>query len=250
MSMVASPAPRTAKPVLYGYDASTYTRAARLALIEKGVDHDYVRVANWSGYEKLPGFADLHPFGKVPVLDHGGARLYETLAIARYIDAAFDGPPLQSTEPTALARMQQLISVYDNCAFRSWVKVLATQRLFAPLTGATPDEVAITAATPVAARAAEILEALLAARRNDTIDLADLYLAPGVQYLSETPEGVEIPNARSRLRHWWQALRSRPSDPRDPASGRQGREFGRRRADQHRIRQPWPGESAKILREA
>ena len=49
-----------------------YTRIARLMLVEKGIDHDYMRVANWSGYEKLPGFEDLHPFAKVPVFEHGG----------------------------------------------------------------------------------------------------------------------------------------------------------------------------------
>ncbi len=85
----------TSKPVLYGYDASAYPRIARLMLVEKGVDHDYMRVANWSGYEKLPGFEDLHPFAKVPVFEHGGFRLYETGAILRYVDEAFQGPALQ-----------------------------------------------------------------------------------------------------------------------------------------------------------
>ncbi len=49
----------TSKPVLYGYDASAYPRIARLMLVEKGVDHVYMRVVDWSGYEKRPGFEDL-----------------------------------------------------------------------------------------------------------------------------------------------------------------------------------------------
>ena len=201
----------TSKPVLYGYDASTYTRIARLTLVEKGVDHDYTRVADWSGYEKLAGFEDLHPFAKVPVLEHGGFQLYETGAIARYVDEAFDGPALQPVSAHARARARQIISVYDGYAFPVWVKVLVTQRLFQPLTGTAPDEAAIADALPRARLVAAVLDGLLADRVGHGIDLADLHLAPAVRYLEETPEGAEILAGCGHLAGWWQALRERPS---------------------------------------
>ncbi len=201
----------TSKPVLYGYDASTYTRIARLMLVEKGVDHDYVRVADWSGYEKRPGFEDLHPFAKVPVFEHGGFRLYETGAILRYVDEAFQGPALQPASPHARARMQQIISVYDSYAFPIWVKVLVTQRLFQPLADIPPDETAITAALPQAYLVAKVLDGLLADRVGSGFDLADIYLVPAVRYLEETPEGAEILDGCAHLAGWWQARRDCPS---------------------------------------
>jgi glutathione S-transferase len=36
----------------------------------------------------------LHPFGRMPVLDHDSFRLYETQAILRYVADAFPGEPL------------------------------------------------------------------------------------------------------------------------------------------------------------
>lgn len=201
----------TAKPVLYGYDASTYTRIARLALAEKGVDHDYTRVADWSGYRKLPGFEDLHPFAKVPVLEHVGFHLYETGAILDYVDEAFDGPTLQPASAQERARMRQIISVYDSYAFPVWVQVLVTQRVFQPLTGTAPDEAAIADALPRASLVAAVLGGLLADRVGRGIDFADIYLAPAVRYLEETPEGAEILDGHAHLAGWWQALRERPS---------------------------------------
>ncbi len=199
------------RPTLYGYDASTYTQIVRLALAEKEVDYDYRPVADWSGYHKRPKFEGLHPFAKVPVFDHGGVRLYETAAILRYIDAAFDRPALQPHTPAELARMQQVISVYDNYAFRPWVSVIAGERLFVQLTGATADEAAIEAAGADATRAAAALDALLRGKPADRIDLADLYLVPALGYLEQTPEGQAILTDFPALAARWRLLRNRRS---------------------------------------
>ncbi len=56
---------------------------------------------------------DLNPFGRVPVLRHGQFDLYETSAITRYVDAAFDGPRLVPDDPRASAQMAQVIAVID-----------------------------------------------------------------------------------------------------------------------------------------
>ena len=36
----------------------------------------------------------LHPFDRVPIFQHGDFTLYETSAIATYVDEAFEGPAL------------------------------------------------------------------------------------------------------------------------------------------------------------
>ena len=54
-----------------------------------------------------------HPFGRVPVLEHDGFRLYETQAILRYLDRVQPDPPLTPADPRQTARMDQVMSVND-----------------------------------------------------------------------------------------------------------------------------------------
>ncbi len=80
------------KPVLHGPAFSTYVRSVRITLAEKEVAYDLHEI---NFLEAWPdGYENLHPFMKVPVLEHDGLTLYETTAIMTYINAAFDGPAL------------------------------------------------------------------------------------------------------------------------------------------------------------
>ena len=90
--------------VLHGPAYSAYTRVARIVLAEKALAYRLEPVDILS--DDSPGAAHLarHPFGFVPVLDHNGFRLYETAAITRYLDEAFDGPSLQPRDAQARAR--------------------------------------------------------------------------------------------------------------------------------------------------
>jgi glutathione S-transferase len=67
-----------AAPVVYGPAYSTYTRTARLALEEKGVDYKLEEVDILSGAAQSPAHLARQPFGKVPAFEHDGFRLYET----------------------------------------------------------------------------------------------------------------------------------------------------------------------------
>lgn len=55
--------------VLHGNAFSTFTWSARLALAEKGVPYELRPAALGS-----PGHAELHPWQKMPVLEHDGWR--------------------------------------------------------------------------------------------------------------------------------------------------------------------------------
>jgi len=92
-------------PKLYGYPACPRSRMALVAASEKGIDCSFQTVASWDGLDKLPILTRLHPFQKVPVLEHDGLRITETIAILMYFETAFDGPSLVPDEPLALARM-------------------------------------------------------------------------------------------------------------------------------------------------
>src|SRR5690606_11281769 len=62
-----------------------------------------------------------HPYGKMPAMEHGDVRLFETLAIASYVDRTFGSGKLQPNDATAHARMLQWVSVAVDYAYEDLV---------------------------------------------------------------------------------------------------------------------------------
>ncbi|NIR30926.1 MAG: glutathione S-transferase family protein [Gammaproteobacteria bacterium] len=198
-----------AHPVIYGPAFSTYVRSVRLALEEKGAPYDLVEIDILQGEKN-----ERHPFGKVPAFEHDGFQLYETCAIERYVDEAFDGPRLQSADVRQRARMTQVVSVIDSYTYAPLVGQLVIQRLIVPMRGGTPDEAAIEAALPQVRRSIEALEDLLGGQQwfgGDAPSLADLHVAPVFWYFVQTPESKAILESTPNLRRWWDAMSARES---------------------------------------
>src|ERR1700693_2794402 len=111
-------------PLLLGAPYSVYVRAARLALEEKGVDYRLVPVDVFAPEGPPHEHMTRQPFGKIPAFEHGGFRPYETGAITRYVDEAFPGPPLQPADARGRARMNQIISIFDNYVYGTLIWVI------------------------------------------------------------------------------------------------------------------------------
>ncbi len=206
------------KPTLYGPAYSTYTRSARLALEEKGVDYNFVEVDFMQG--PMPDEQiERHPFARVPAFEHDGFQLYEVTAIERYVDEAFDGPSLQPENVQERARMNQIISILDSYTYSCTVGQLVIQRLVMPMLDKQPDEAAITAALPEIATS---MSALAALRGNNTflagnqLSLADLHFAPIFDYFRNTPESGPILEKNSGLSDWWNEMSERTSIQKTP----------------------------------
>jgi glutathione S-transferase len=212
-----------AKPVIYGPAYSTYARAVRLALEEKGVDYDLVEVDLLQGANRSPEHLARQPFGKVPAFEHDGFALYETDAIARYVDEAFPGTALTPADVRSRARMNQAMSIIGGYAYPAMIGQIFIQRAIMPMVGQTADEAAIAAALPQAEVSLKALEQLIGDNRylaGDQLSLADLLLAPIYDYLAQTPEGEKLLEAAPKLRRWWDELRERPTVARTrPALG-------------------------------
>ncbi|TIV14765.1 MAG: glutathione S-transferase family protein, partial [Mesorhizobium sp.] len=80
-----------AKPILYGADYSVYVRIARMTLEEKGIGYELAPLDIFAADGIPAWYLEHHPFGRIPAFEHDGFRLFETGAIARYVDEAFDG---------------------------------------------------------------------------------------------------------------------------------------------------------------
>lgn len=203
-----------ARPVIYGPAYSTYARTCRLALEEKGADYDLVEVDILSGANTTPEHLARHPFGKVPAFEHDGLELYETDAITRYVDEAFEGLDLQPPDAAGRARMAQAINIIGSYAYPAMISQIFVQRAVRPMTGGTADEDAIAAAIPQAETAVAALEKLIdgnAYLAGDRLSLADLLLIPVYDYIAQTPEGQNMLAKAPNLQRWWDTVRTRPS---------------------------------------
>ncbi len=199
---------------LFGSDYSVYVRIARLCLAEKNVAYALVPVDVFAAEGVSQDYLKRHPFARIPAFEHGGFRLYETGAIARYIDEAFDGPSLQPDDPADRARCSQLISIADNYAYPHLVWGVYVERVSKPGEGSETDETQLTSSL---AQARIILTALCDLMEKgpwmlgDQLTLADLYWAPIMDYFLQASEGAELTDEFPVLQEWWQRMATRPS---------------------------------------
>ena len=196
---------------LIGYRYSVYLRIARMVLLEKGVAFTHGEVDPFAGAPDW--YLALHPFARVPTLRHDGFVLYETSAIARYVDAAFPGARLVPEEARALGRMQQVISIVDSYAYRPMVRQVFSNAVFRPRVGAAVDAAEISAGLAAAGVVLGALEALVdeAWMAGGQMSLADLHLAPMMAYFVAAPEGAAMMRDYPRLARWWGRIRERAS---------------------------------------
>lgn len=199
--------------VLHSIPGSPFGRACLIALEEKGARYRLVPLAPQQ--LRTPEHLARHPFGRVPVLEHGSFRLFESQAILRYLDRVLPAPPLTPRDPQAAARMDQLMNVNDWYLFHGVGNVIAFQRVVATrLMGKTPDEAAIAAAMPRAHQVVDALARELAEQRffaGEQLSLADALLAPQLDMLSQTPEWPLLTRAHGNLTRWLERMNNRPS---------------------------------------
>lgn len=202
------------RPVLYGAAYSVYVRIARLALIEKGVGHDLVPVDVFAPGGLPDWYGALHPFGRIPAFEHGALRLHETAAITRYVDEAFDGPPLQPADAGERAVMAQIVGLLDAYAYRTLVWDIYVETVSKPREGGSTDAELVEAALP---RARLCLEVLSALKRpgpwllGERLSLADLHAAPMFAYFVQAPVGREMIDGFPGLGGWYEAIAARPA---------------------------------------
>ncbi|MER8373781.1 glutathione S-transferase family protein [Mesorhizobium sp. M1396] len=198
------------KPIVYGADYSVYVRIVRLVLAEKGVDHELVPVDVFATDGIPAWYFEHHPFGRIPAFEHEGFRLFETSAIARYVDESFDGPSLQPREPRRRATMNQIIGMLDAYAYRSMVWDVAVERLEKE----APDEALIASGLSQASKALQTLASLKAPgpwQLGDQLTLADLHAAPIIGHFVKVSEGQSLLAEFPTIQAWWERISARPS---------------------------------------
>ncbi|MGH8674552.1 MAG: maleylacetoacetate isomerase [Burkholderiales bacterium] len=93
---------------MYGYFRSSASYRLRIALNLKGIEVEQAFVHLRKQEQASPVFLHVNPMGLVPVLEHAGARLTQSLAIIEYLEEIHPEPPLLPKNPLDRAHVRAI----------------------------------------------------------------------------------------------------------------------------------------------
>lgn len=197
---------------LYGHPMSTCTRKVLTVLAEKEAKHELVLIDFAKGEHKQQPHLSRQPFGQIPAIDDDGFALYESRAIARYLDETLPGAKLTPSSAKERAVMEQWISVEASNFTPPAMKVI-TQTILNPMFGRPIDEAALKDAREATAKVATILDKHLAGKDyfvGAQFTLADICYMPYVEYLFAGKQGDLITDHKN-MAAWWGRVSERKS---------------------------------------
>ncbi|HEY4031790.1 MAG TPA: glutathione S-transferase family protein [Caulobacteraceae bacterium] len=198
--------------VIHGIIGSPFVRAVLLGLEEKRLGWRLQPVM--PGSSKSPEHLARHPFGRVPAVEHGDFRFYETQAVLRYLERIRPEPALTPTDPRKAARMDQIMGVNDWYLFAQASGPIGFPRVIAPRLGIPADTTRVADALPRAKVCIGELARLLGDQpflAGEALSLADLMVAPQLSLLVECDEGQDLMAAHPALSAWLERMEARPS---------------------------------------
>lgn len=190
---------------IFGHPASTCTRKVLMTLNETSTPFEFVLVDFAKGEHKQPAHLARQPFGQVPALEDDGFEMYESRAMARYIDAKA-GAPLSPSDAQARAVMEQWISI-ETSNFAPHAMKFIYHTVF----GREQTPEVLKAAGSALDVAYQTMEAQLSAQpflAGDRFSLAEICFAPYFEYLTLTPAAGKLA-AYPHLAAWWGVVSAR-----------------------------------------
>jgi glutathione S-transferase len=210
------------KPEIIGSARSTYTRVVCMVCEEKGIE--YVLTETPLG---APELLAIHPLGKMPVLRHGPVELFESKAIATYLDRSFPGPQLIPSDLRLAALTEQWVSLVNTVMDRTLIRTYIFEYIAPKTSDGKPDREAIEAVMPAVREQLAILDKAVARTGylvGDQFTLADINLLPILHRVRQFPEGAGAFARASHLAAYYDRHAARPSFARTtPPAGPPGR---------------------------
>ena len=211
-----------AKPEIIGSARSTYTRAVCMVCEEKGIDYLLTETPL-----RAPELSAIHPLGKMPVLRHGDLELFESKAIATYLDRSFPGPPVFPSDPRHAALTEQWVSLVNTVMDRTLIRTYLFAYIAPGTADGKPDREAIDAVMPAVREQLGILDRAVAGTGHlvgDFFTFADINLLPILDRVRLAPEGAQALAAATHLAAYYDRHATRPSFTRTvPPPGPPGR---------------------------
>jgi glutathione S-transferase len=94
---------------LYHAVPSSNSDRVKIALHEKGLAYEVIKLDLAKRDQKTPEHLQRNPYGKVPVIDDGGNVLFESCIINEYLDEKYPAPPLMPKDPYLRGRGRVLV---------------------------------------------------------------------------------------------------------------------------------------------
>jgi glutathione S-transferase len=182
--------------VIVGVAFSNYVRSIRMLCEEKGVAYTLNPAR-----PQTPEVMAIHPAGQVPCMLHGDLTLFESQAIATYIDKAFPGPKFFPEDAVGAAHTIQWTS-YANAKVDRWImrEFVVPSVFFDKSRG--PDQARINAALPEIEKCLAVLDAAVAKTgffAGNALTFADINVLPMLATFAQFPQGEELLAGRPNL---------------------------------------------------
>ena len=197
------------KPEIIGSIRSTYTRAVCMVCEEKGIEYVLTERPLHA-----PEIFAIHPFGKMPVMRHGEVELFESKAIATYLDRSFPGPYVFPSDPRVAALTEQWVSLVNTVMDRTLIRTYLFAYIAPKTADGQPDRAAIEAVMPAVREQIEVLDKAVAKGGHlvdDQFTFADINLLPILYRVQQLPEGAQFLAAATHLANYCARHAARPS---------------------------------------
>ena len=193
---------------IWGRTNSINVQKAMWAIGELGLEHERFDAGGRFGGLDDDAYLALNPNGKIPTLQDGGAVVWESNAVVRYLAARYGAGSLWPEDPAVRARADQWMDWHVTTLFPE----LAT--VFWGLVRTPParrDNAAIALATKRAGWLYELLDEQLEGREflaGEGFTMGEIPLGATLyRYFTLEIERPELPNVEA----WYARLRQRPA---------------------------------------
>jgi len=189
---------------LYNTPSCPFAQRTRLVLAEKGLNYELINV----DIRNTPKwFLEISPYGKVPLLELDGERVWESSVINEFLEECFPDVPLMPDTPMQRALMRIWVEFANARVVPAYYKLLLEQRSDRQRTLAAQldQELAFIEAEMPSGNGPWWL--------GEQLSLADLAFYPFFERFSvlEHYRDYRIPASCGRIKRWLQAMAERPS---------------------------------------
>lgn len=193
---------------IIGFAQSNFVRTLRMIAEEKGIAYELLPV--------MPGSKEareVHPLGQVPGMRHDGFELFDSHAIAHYINSSFDGANLLAGDAKGDASIDQWVALVATTIDQFFMRRYVVEYVFHKDEDGNPVRTLIDTAVPRFKRLFATLESAVEPGYlgSETFTMADCFLAPIMAAAINFPEAKQAFDDCPNLQAWMARIEERPS---------------------------------------